>query len=38
MVGHHPVKFGDYKHSASRYLMFLVVEEQDFICCPLNRH
>ena len=36
MLNHHPAKFVGKKHYDNEYMMFLVVEEQDFSCSCLN--
>ena len=35
MVNHHSAKFGGHRYSGSED-MFLVVEEQEFMCCRIN--
>ena len=36
MVSHHPAKFRGLRHCGSGDIMFLVAEEQDSTCSPLN--
>ena len=36
MVSHHAAKFGGLRHCYGGDTTFLVVEEQDFTCCPLD--
>ena len=36
MVSHHPTKFRGLRHCGSGDIMFLVAEEQDSTCSPLN--
>ena len=36
MLSNHPAKSGGHRHCGSRYMMFLMVEEEDSLCTRLN--